>query len=89
MIRQRHKLMSSVAITPFASGIDLVKHGITDPENQFVDRHIASQVLGMKPQTLACWASTKRYGLPVYKVGRKARYKVSDLLAFLENGRIG
>lgn len=59
------------------------------PEAEFVDRETAAKILGIKSQTLAVWASAKRNDLPYYKVGHRAvRYKVSDLLAFIENGRV-
>jgi excisionase family DNA binding protein len=45
-------------------------------------RDEAAAYLGIKPQTLAVWASTGRYGLPFVKVGRSVRYKLADLDAF-------
>jgi excisionase family DNA binding protein len=45
-------------------------------------RDEAAAYLGIKPQTLAVWASTGRYGLPFVKVGRSVRYKLVDLDAF-------
>ena len=47
-------------------------------------RDQAAEYLGIKPQTLAVWATTHRYDLPFIKVGRSVRYRVSDLDAFLE-----
>lgn len=68
-------------------GIDLSQSGITDPENQYVDRKSAARILGQEENTLAVWAATKRYKLPFYKVGRKrVVYKVADLLRFIEKG---
>jgi Helix-turn-helix domain len=59
------------------------------PDTEFVDRETAAKILGIKSQTLAVWASAKRNALPYYKVGHKSvRYKVSDLLSFIENGRV-
>lgn len=46
-------------------------------------RQEAAEVLRVKPQTLAVWAVTQRYGLPYVKVGRKAMYRLSDLDAFI------
>jgi predicted DNA-binding transcriptional regulator AlpA len=39
--------------------------------------------IGVEPQTLAVWRSTKRYGLPYIKVGHLVRYKLSDIEAWL------
>lgn len=49
----------------------------------------AATYLSIKPQTLAVWASTSRYSLPMIKVGRSVRYRQSDLDAFLEARTIG
>jgi len=38
----------------------------------------------VQPRTLAVWASTHRYDLPLVKVGRLVRYRKSDLEAFLQ-----
>lgn len=52
-------------------------------------RNQAAEYLGVKPQTLALWASTKRYKLPYVKVGRSVRYRRSDLEAFLNSRTVG
>ncbi|MDR2209603.1 MAG: helix-turn-helix domain-containing protein [Azoarcus sp.] len=38
----------------------------------------------MSPKTLAIWRSSGRYSLPYVKVGRKVRYRRSDLIAWLK-----
>jgi excisionase family DNA binding protein len=48
-----------------------------------VTRDQAAKFLGIKPNTLAVWACTKRYLLPFVKVGRLVRYRQSDLENFL------
>ena len=48
-----------------------------------VSRDEAARYLGLASQTLALWASTGRYDLPFVKVGRRAKYRVSDLEEFL------
>ncbi|MCC7226159.1 MAG: helix-turn-helix domain-containing protein [Burkholderiaceae bacterium] len=53
------------------------------------DRHQAATYLGVKPNTLATWHSTKRYRIPYIKVGRLVKYRVSDLDAFLQQRTIG
>lgn len=53
-------------------------------KTELVNREEAAKFLNVKPQTLACWASTKRYQLPMVKVGRAVRYRLSDLERWLE-----
>lgn len=45
----------------------------------------AAELLATKPQTLAVWRTNKRYELSYVKVGRNVRYKLSDVLAFIES----
>jgi hypothetical protein len=45
----------------------------------------AAGFLGIKPQTLSVWRSTKRYALPYLKIGRCVRYRLADLIAFQES----
>lgn len=47
--------------------------------DKLLSRKEAAEFLGIKPQTLATWTSAKRYRLPVVKVGRAVRYRMSDL----------
>ena len=48
-------------------------------------REEAAAYLQVAPGTLAVWACTKRYNLPLFKVGRRTvRYRRSDLDRFLE-----
>jgi excisionase family DNA binding protein len=55
-----------------------------DLTNELLTRQQAAELLGVRPQTLAVWASTKRYDLPVVKVGRNiVRYRRRDVEAFL------
>ena len=49
----------------------------------------AAEYLGVKPQTLAAWHVTGRYGLPVVKVGRAARYRLADLDRWLASRTVG
>jgi hypothetical protein len=48
--------------------------------NQLLSRRKAAEYLGVKENTLAIWACNKRYSLPVIKVGRLCKYRLSDLL---------
>jgi excisionase family DNA binding protein len=45
----------------------------------------AAKVLGVAPATLAVWRSTGRYNLPFVKIGRKVRYRQSDLDAWIKS----
>ncbi len=53
-------------------------------KNHLLTREEAADFLGVSPITLALWKSTKRYNLPVVKVGRLAKYRYGDLLEFVE-----
>ena len=47
-----------------------------------LSRKEAANLLGVEVGTLEVWASTGRYNLPFIKVGRLAKYRLSDLVAF-------
>jgi|JI6StandDraft_1071083.scaffolds.fasta_scaffold862619_1 predicted DNA-binding transcriptional regulator AlpA len=53
--------------------------------HRLLSRKEAANFLGLKESTLATWKSTKRQYLPVVKVGRLARYRMSDLLDYINN----
>lgn len=53
-------------------------------KTELLNREEAAKFLCVKPHTLASWASTKRYRLPMIKVGRKAMYRLTDLERWLE-----
>lgn len=57
---------------------------IVEKYNQTIPPHEAAQVLGVSLSTLAVWRCTGRYNLPYIKVGRKIRYRLADLEAWLE-----
>ena len=53
---------------------------------EFLDTKQAAEFLGgLSPVTLNTWRSTKRYDLPYIKVGGKVRYRLEELIAFLES----
>jgi excisionase family DNA binding protein len=54
----------------------------------WLTRREAAEYLGVKPQTLAIWASAGRYRLPFHKLGRSVRYSKDDLDAFLARRRV-
>jgi excisionase family DNA binding protein len=61
---------------------------INKEKSELVNRKLAAEFLGCKENTLAVWATNKRYNLPFYKIGRLVKYKISDLEKFIENGVI-
>jgi hypothetical protein len=52
---------------------------------RLLSRKEAAEFLGVKEMTLAIWQSTKRYQIPVVKVGRLAKYRYADLIHFVES----
>ena len=50
---------------------------------ELLSRREAAQYLGVKEQTLAVWLCTKRYNIPVVRIGRLVKYKKADLDAFI------
>jgi len=54
------------------------------PRTYLLDETQAAQALGSARGTLSVWRSTGRWNLPFVKVGRSVRYRVGDLLDFLE-----
>jgi excisionase family DNA binding protein len=57
---------------------------IVKASEELLDDKAAAAVLDVTPGTLSVWRSTGRYALPFLKIGRKVRYRRSDLLAWLE-----
>ena len=45
----------------------------------------AAERMGLRPQTLAVWRTTGRYGLPYIRAGRLIRYRPEDIDAFLNS----
>ena len=54
-------------------------------QEKLLSRKETSEFLGVTVGTLEVWASTKRYKLPYVKMGGLAKYRMSDLLAFIES----
>jgi excisionase family DNA binding protein len=48
----------------------------------------AAERMGLKPQTLAVWRTSGRYGLPYIRAGRLIRYAAADVDAFLSSRRV-
>lgn len=53
------------------------------PTKDLLDDVSAAEILEVTPGTLAVWRCTGRYNLPFIKIGRKVRYRRSDLEAWL------
>lgn len=53
------------------------------PRSALLDTATAAAALGLAPETLANWRVTGRYALPFVRCGRYPRYRVGDLLDWL------
>ncbi len=53
--------------------------------DKLLNRREAAELLGTTEGTLTVWTCNKRYNLPVVKVGRLVKYKLSDLITFIDN----
>jgi excisionase family DNA binding protein len=58
-------------------------------EKKLLTRQEAAEYLGVRPETLAVWYCTRRYKLPVVKVGRSVRYRLADLERWLAARTVG
>lgn len=57
-----------------------------DAQNQqLLDDEHAAAFINVSPKTLPVWRSTGRYAIPYIKIGRKVRYRVEDLRAWLDS----
>jgi excisionase family DNA binding protein len=56
---------------------------------KLLTRKEAAEILGVRPETLAVWHCTRRYKLPVVKVGRSCRYRLADLEQWLATRTVG
>lgn len=54
--------------------------------DRLLSRKEAAAFLKVSPKTLANWASTRRYNLPVVKIGGRRLYRLSVLHAFVKAG---
>ncbi|KZE25332.1 helix-turn-helix domain-containing protein [Crenobacter luteus] len=53
-----------------------------NPE-RLLTRPEAADFLGVSPYTLNEWASSGRYALRFYRIGRRCMYRMADLEAFI------
>lgn len=68
--------------------MNFAKTNSQEPPEQLLTRKEAADFLSTTDGTLAVWASTKRYKLSYVKLGRSVRYRMSDLIKFLEENTI-
>lgn len=54
-------------------------------QRELLTENEAAPFLDVSPSTLSVWRCTGRYGIPFIKIGRKVRYRRSDLVAWLES----
>jgi excisionase family DNA binding protein len=52
-------------------------------------RQEAAEYLGLSKHALAEWASTGRYSLKFYRIGRRCMYRRSDIEAFITTRGVG
>lgn len=57
---------------------------LSSPPEKMLNRREAAEFLGYKENTLAIWACTNRQIIPMYKVGKRIKYKLADLQKFQE-----
>ena len=58
-------------------------------EDKLLSRKEAAEFLGLKENTLAVWACNKTYYIPMFKIGKYVRYKLTDLIKFIEDQEMG
>lgn len=58
-------------------------------QSELLSREQAASYLGVTSRTLAVWKSTGRYNLPVIKIGRLVKYRISDLDNFIARRTVG
>lgn len=56
---------------------------------KLLTRAETAELIGVEPQTLAVWCSTRRYSLRVTKIGSRAMYDPRDVARFIESRKVG
>lgn len=49
----------------------------------------AARVLNLRPNTLAVWRCTGHHDLPFVRVGRRVRYRLEDLVRYIDSRSVG
>ena len=65
--------------------LDVRKEPIEDPDS-FITRKEAIKILGITLPTLRAWTVAGR--IPSYQMASRVRYKRSEVIAYVESGRI-
>jgi predicted DNA-binding transcriptional regulator AlpA len=52
---------------------------------ELINTEEAARRLQISPGTLTVWRSTRRYPLKFCKIGRKVRYRATDIEEFIDN----
>jgi excisionase family DNA binding protein len=68
--------------------IKMVDNKSKNHPQTLLTRKQAAEYLSCKESTLAIWTSTKRYPLPYVKIGKNVRYRLSDVMDFIEKNLI-
>jgi hypothetical protein len=63
--------------------IDQKVNEIVKKYTELLDTEDAASYIGVSSHTLEVWRSTKRYDVPYIKVGRLVKYRVYDLINWL------
>ena len=60
-----------------------------DENTTLLNEEQTAEILGVKPSTLQRWRSRGWTELPYLKIRYLIRYRLSDVLQFLENSQVG
>ena len=52
---------------------------------QLLTTEQVAKLIGVRPQTLAVWRSTKKFGLPYIKIGHAVRYHETAVRRWLQD----
>ena len=63
----------------------MLQNDTTKDRTTLLTRKQAAVLLDCKEATLAMWKSHKRYPLPYVKIGKNVRYRLNDVMSFIEN----
>ena len=58
---------------------------LLSPPPELLTRAEAADYLHVQPQTLAVWQTTRRYNIPLVKIGAWVFYRRTDLDAWLDS----
>lgn len=58
------------------------------PNEVLFNRQEAAQYLGVSPSTLSSWASSGKFKLSYFRIGKAVRYRKRDLDAFIDSAKV-